>query len=260
MNTPRPSSANPEEIARFAAIADGWWDTGGDMKPLHELNPVRLQYIRDRVVSEMNLRNPPSEPLKGVRILDVGCGGGLIAEPLARMGAAVTAIDAGRETIRIAQLHADQGGVAVDYRCAAPEHLLSGSERFDVLTVMEVVEHVDHREAFLKSCAHLVKQDGLLFAATLNRTLKSLVLAKIGAEYLLRWLPVGTHSWKKFVKPAELAAPLRDAGLTVQHMTGVIYNPINGVWSLNGRNLDVNYMGWFKRIGCRIGRSAELPP
>ena len=247
------TTANPEEIARFAAIADGWWDTSGEMKPLHDLNPLRLRYIRDRVSAEMKLQNPPTEPLRGVRILDVGCGGGLIAEPLARMGATVTAIDAGEETIRIAQIHAHQAGLAVDYRCATPEHLMPATDPFDVVTVMEVVEHVDHREAFLKSCARLVKPEGLLFAATLNRTLKSLALAKIGAEYLLRWLPVGTHSWRKFVKPAELAAPLRAEGLTVKQMTGVIYHPIRGVWSLQERNLEVNYMGWFKReSGGRI--------
>ncbi|MCB2102171.1 MAG: bifunctional 2-polyprenyl-6-hydroxyphenol methylase/3-demethylubiquinol 3-O-methyltransferase UbiG [Rhodobacterales bacterium] len=236
------STANPDEIARFTAIADAWWDPQGDFKPLHRLNPPRLAFIRDRAVAHFGLDGPAEAPLAGLSVLDIGCGGGLLSEPLARMGATVTGLDAGARNVAVAALHAEQSGVAVAYRHGVPEDLAAEGLSFDLVLNMEIVEHVADLGAFLAASASLVRPGGLMVLSTLNRTLKSLALAKIGAEYILRWLPRGMHDWRKFVKPSELAAGLGRAGLDITELTGVAYNPLADQWRLAPRDLDVNYM------------------
>jgi 2-polyprenyl-6-hydroxyphenyl methylase/3-demethylubiquinone-9 3-methyltransferase len=230
------------EVARFAAMAEQWWDPKGKFRPLHELNPTRVKYIRDRAISHFGL--PPGDtelrPLTGLRILDIGCGGGLLCEPMARLGAQVTGIDAAAKNIEVARLHASQAGLDIDYR-AQPAEALVGSERFDIVLAMEVVEHVADVDLFLKSCAQLLRPGGMMVAATLNRTARSYALAIVGVEYVLRWLPRGTHDWKKFLRPSELARGLRSGGLTVREIVGMSYNPLNRAWSVSG-DLAVNYM------------------
>jgi len=229
------------EVAKFAAMAETWWDPDGLFKPLHVFNPKRLGYIRDQAAACFGRDVTLREPFAGLTLLDVGCGGGLLCEPLSRLGFQVTGIDATEKNIGIASVHAERSGVAVDYRLATAEALVAEGRQFDVVLTMEVVEHVADVESFLLSCAALVKPGGLLVGATLNRTLKALALAKVGAEYVLRWLPKGTHDWRKFVRPADFAACLRAGGLTVEAMTGMTFNPISGTWSLS-RDLDVNYL------------------
>lgn len=242
-----PSSAgitgtvDPDEVERFAALADDWWDPRGRFRPLHQLNPLRLQFIRDRVVGHFG-RDPASlTPLAGLNVLDIGCGGGLIAEPMARLGATVVGLDATDKNIRVARLHAERSGLAIDYRCAAAEDLAETSARFDVILALEVIEHVAALEPFVAACARLLAPGGTLIAATLNRTARAWALAIVGAEYVLGWLPRGTHTWSKFVRPAELARALRANALAVAELTGVSYDPLAGAWSLS-RDLAVNYM------------------
>lgn len=236
-------TASAAEVAHFAAIADAWWDPDGEFRPLHRLNPTRVGYIRDRIAGHFGRDSLAPRPLQGLRILDVGCGGGLVSEPMARLGAAVTAIDADRRGVTIAEAHARKSGLAISYRCALPEDLVRGGEPpFDAVVSMEVVEHVTDPAAFLSACSDLLAPGGLLVLATLNRTLKSLALAKIGAEYILRWVPAGTHDWRKFVRPSELAAGLRRCGLRVEDVTGMRYNPVGDAWSLSANDLDVNYL------------------
>jgi 2-polyprenyl-6-hydroxyphenyl methylase/3-demethylubiquinone-9 3-methyltransferase len=235
-------SVDPAEIAKFAAMAEDWWDPGGKFRPLHKLNPTRLRFIRDRVAAGL-ARDPLSEkPLSGVKLLDIGCGGGLLAEPMTRLGARVTAIDVTEENIAVARLHAEQSGLDIDYRHCSAESLVAAAERFDVVLNMEVLEHVIDVKAFVSTSAELVVPGGSMFAATLNRTVKSYFLAIVGAEYLLGWLPRGTHDWNRFVKPSELAAALRSGGMTLKELTGVVYDPLSDSWRLAPRNLDVNYM------------------
>jgi 2-polyprenyl-6-hydroxyphenyl methylase / 3-demethylubiquinone-9 3-methyltransferase len=237
------ATASADEVARFAAIADAWWDPCGEFGPLHRLNPTRIAYIRDRIAGHFGRDPLAPQPLHGLHILDVGCGGGLVAEPMARLGAAVTGIDADENGVRVAEAHARKAGLAITYRKAVPEDLLGTQEPpFDAVVSMEVVEHVTDSRAFLSACADLLRPGGLLVLATLNRTLKSLALAKIGAEYILRWLPVGTHDWRKFVRPSELAAGLRRCGLQVEDLTGMRYDPLADKWSLSSTDLDVNYL------------------
>lgn len=240
------TTVDPAEAAKFAAMAEAWWDPHGKFRPLHKFNPTRIAFIRDRVADHHGRDPLAARPLAGLTLLDIGCGGGLLAEPMARLGAAVTGIDAVERNIAIARLHAEQSGLAIDYRAAAPEELAKSGARFDVILNMEVVEHVADRAAFLAACCALLAPDGLMFIATLNRTAKAYALAIVGAEYILRWLPVGTHEWGKFVRPSELAAGLRPHGLEFAEMTGVSYNPLTDKWSLS-RDLDVNYMVVAKR-------------
>ena len=236
-----PSSVDPDEIAKFAALAEAWWDPNGKFRPLHQLNPVRLRFIRDRVCAHLG-RDPLAPlPLEGIRLLDVGCGGGLLCEPLTRLGARVTGIDAAGENIGTAGRHAAEAGLEIDYRHAPAEVLAQAGETFDVVVNMEVVEHVAEPGAFLKTCADLVAPGGSSIIATLNRTPKSFLLAIVGAEYILSWLPRGTHDWSKCLRPSELAAHLRGTGLEIGVMTGVGYNPLDANWRLC-RDLDVNYM------------------
>ncbi|AXO14048.1 bifunctional 2-polyprenyl-6-hydroxyphenol methylase/3-demethylubiquinol 3-O-methyltransferase UbiG [Thalassospira indica] len=241
-SAPTSRTANADEIARFSAMSEKWWDPNGVMKPLHKFNPVRLQILRDNICAHLGRDPETIEPLKGIEIIDIGCGAGLLSEPLARMGAKMTSIDASESNIEVAKIHAAQSGLEIDYRCATPEMLADEGKQFDIVLNMEVIEHVDDAQFFMQACASVLKPGGLMFVATLNRTIKSLALAKIGAEYVLRWLPAGTHDWRKFVKPSEMSGYLRGAGLDLQDITGVTYNPFNDTWSPAPRDLDVNYM------------------
>jgi 2-polyprenyl-6-hydroxyphenyl methylase/3-demethylubiquinone-9 3-methyltransferase len=229
------------EVRRFSRLAGEWWDPRGKMAVLHKFNPVRLAYIRDAACRQFgrDARRPPC--LKGIRILDIGCGGGILSEPLARLGAEVVGADPSPHNIEAAKLHAERGGLTIDYRVTAAETLADGGERFDVVLAMEVVEHVADVDLFVRRCAEMIKPGGLMVAATLNRTVKSFALAIVGAEYVLRWLPRGTHQWDKFVTPNELDIALTQAGLRVSDETGVIYNPLADQWRLSS-DMDVNYM------------------
>jgi 2-polyprenyl-6-hydroxyphenyl methylase/3-demethylubiquinone-9 3-methyltransferase len=239
--TPGTTTVDPAEIARFAALAESWWDPVGKFKPLHRLNPLRLGFLRDRLTAHFRRDPAALRPFEGLRLLDIGCGGGLVAEPMTRLGFAVTGIDAAGETIATARSHAEQSGLAIDYRAMAAETLAASGERFDVVLALEIVEHVADLDAFLAAAAALMRPGGAFVAATLNRTTKSYLFAIIGAEYVLGWLPRGTHEWRKFVRPAELAAVLRRNRLRVEAIAGVTYNPLRESWSLSA-DLDVNYM------------------
>jgi 2-polyprenyl-6-hydroxyphenyl methylase/3-demethylubiquinone-9 3-methyltransferase len=229
------------EVSRFSRLAGEWWDTRGKMAVLHKFNPVRLAYIRDAACQQFgrNANHPPC--LEGIRLLDIGCGGGVLCEPLARLGASVVGADPSRNNINAAKLHAESAGLVIDYRVTAAEALAEAAERFDVVLAMEVVEHVADVGTFVRRCADMVKPGGLMIAATLNRTLKSFALAIVGAEYILRWLPRGTHRWDKFVSPHELELAMERAGIQVIGETGVIYNPLTDRWQLSS-DMDVNYM------------------
>lgn len=235
------ATIDPGEVERFSRLAGEWWDPGGKMAVLHRFNPVRLGYVRDAACRQFrrNAGHPPC--LEGLRILDIGCGGGLLSEPLARLGASMVGADPSPDNIKAAKLHAGRGGLAIDYRVTTAEALAAAGERFDVVLAMEVVEHVADVGLFVRSCAGMIAPGGLMIAATLNRTLKSFALAIVGAEYVLRWLPRGTHRWDKFVTPNELEAAMTHAGLQVKSETGVVYNPLTDQWRLS-LDMDVNYM------------------
>ena len=235
------SSVDHAEVERFSALAATWWDARGPMAALHKFNPVRLAYIRDKAAKRFAREPKKLDCLKGLRMLDIGCGGGILSEPLARLGAQMVGADPSNENIAVAAAHAQQGGVAVDYRATTAEELAAAGERFDIVLAMEVVEHVADVNAFVATCAAMVKPGGLMVAATLNRTLKSFALAIVGAEYVLRWLPRGTHQWDKFVTPNELELAFERAGLQVTGERGVIYNPFADRWQLSS-DTDVNYM------------------
>jgi 2-polyprenyl-6-hydroxyphenyl methylase/3-demethylubiquinone-9 3-methyltransferase len=236
------STVDQAETAKFAAMAEEWWDPDGKFAPLHKLNPVRLEFLRDRICTHFGRDPMATRPLDGLKLADIGCGGGLLSEPLSRLGATVTGIDAEEKNLRIAATHAETVGVGVDYRCDTVEAMAARGEAFDVVLNMEVVEHVADVELFLGASAALVNPGGIMFLATLNRTLKAFGLAIVGAEYIMGWLPRGTHDWNKFVRPSELAAPLRRAGLEMTEVTGVAFNPLKDRWSLAPKDLDVNYM------------------
>src|ERR1700719_261331 len=235
------ATVDAAEVRRFSRLAGEWWDPRGKMAVLHKFNPVRLAYIRDAGCRQFgrDARRPPC--LKGIRILDIGCGGGILSEPLARLGAEVVGADPSTHNIEAAKLHAERGGLTIDYRVTAAETLADGGERFDVVLAMGVGEAVPGVDLFVRRCAEMVKPGGLMVAATLNRTVKSFALAIVGAEYVLRWLPRGTHQWDKFVTPNELDIALTQAGLRVSDETGVIYNPLANQWRLSS-DMDVNYM------------------
>ena len=238
---PEPSTVDQAEVARFSALAATWWDADGPMRPLHHLNPTRLAWLKGRVCDAF--ARAPKDPaaLAGLAVLDIGCGAGILAEPLARMGAAVTAIDPSREMIEAAKHHAGESGLAIDYRATTAEALGRSRQRFDVVVALEVVEHTADVGAFVGAAAALVKPGGLLIASTLNRTLKSFLYAIVGVEYILGWLPRGTHAYDKLVTPSELAAAIRAAGLTLVAETGVSYAPFADRWDLTA-DMDVNYM------------------
>jgi len=249
-------TVDPAEIERFSRLAEEWWDPDGKFRPLHRFNPVRLAYIRDRICERYGRDPAADQPLKGLSLIDIGAGGGLVAEPLARLGAKVTAIDASQRNIGVASTHAAAQDLAIDYRCAAAGDLVAAGETFDVVLSLEVVEHVADRAAFLGDCGRLMRPagampagampggmmpGGMMIVATLNRTAKSFLLGVVGAEYVLRWLPIGTHDWRKFVRPSELAADLRATGLRIADLTGVTYSPLSDRFSLS-RDIDVNYL------------------
>jgi len=237
--TAAQQTVDPEEIERFSRIAEEWWDENGKFKPLHRLGPVRLGYIRDQACDHLGRDKDQMKALSGLALLDIGCGGGLLCEPMTRLGASVTGIDASERNIRVASLHAEKMGLAIDYRCATPETLTGA---YDIVLALEIVEHVADVPAFLKACASLVKPGGLLFMSTLNRTVKSYALAIIGAEYVLRWLPRGTHTWSKFLKPSELCGGLRHEKLAIEDMAGIVFNPLRNEWGLSKTDIDVNYI------------------
>ena len=235
------SSVDPREVEQFARMAATWWDPRGPMAPLHKLNPVRLAYIRDQAAERFGRDPKLLGCLKGLRMLDIGCGAGILSEPLALLGANMVGVDPASENIEIARAHAAESDVTVDYRAGTAEALAEAGERFDVVLAMEVVEHVTDVPGFVATCASMVRPGGLLMMATLNRTLKSFALAIVGAEYVLRWVPRGTHQWDKFVKPEELETAIEDAGIRVIGERGVIYNPLADRWQLSS-DMDVNYM------------------
>jgi 2-polyprenyl-6-hydroxyphenyl methylase/3-demethylubiquinone-9 3-methyltransferase len=239
--TDGPTTIDPAEVARFERIAETWWDPRGPMRTLHRFNPVRLAYIRDEACRRFGRDPKGVRPLEGLSILDVGCGGGVLSEPLGRLGATVTGLDPAPTNIAVARLHAERAGVPVDYRSETVEAVVGRGERFDIVLAMEVVEHVTDVSAFVGACAQGVKPGGLLVMATLNRTLRAFALAIVGAEYVLGWLPKGTHQRDKFVTPDELSRAIEGAGLTVTDLSGVVYNPLRDQWSLS-RDTAVNYM------------------
>ncbi len=235
------TTVDPAEIRKFEKMAAEWWDPDGKFRPLHRFNPVRLGYIRDTVVQHFGRDPRAGKPFAGLRLLDIGCGGGILSEPMARLGAEVVGLDPSATNIEVARLHAEQSGLAIDYRATTAEALVGSGNKFDVVLAMEVVEHVADMHAFLAAAAALVKPGGLLFVATINRTPKAFALAIVGAEYLLRWLPRGAHDYAKLVRPAELEAALAKVGLAVHDRSGVRYNPLTDRWS-HSADMAVNYM------------------
>jgi len=234
-------TVDPDEVERFSALAAEWWNPRGKMAPLHKFNPVRIGYVRDRAAERFERDPKRLDSMSGLRMLDIGCGGGLLSEPLARLGASMVGVDPSETNIAAAHEHAAQSELEIDYRCTTAEELAAAGEQFDLVLAMEVVEHVADVPLFVQSCAAMVKPGGLMIAATLNRTLKSFALAIVGAEYILRWLPVGSHRWEKFVTPNELEIAMEQAGLRVIADQGVIYNILADRWQLSS-DTDVNYM------------------
>ncbi len=235
------STVDRTEVARFSALSAQWWDQRGSMRMLHRLNPVRLGFIRDQVAARFQRDPRQLDSLAGLRILDIGCGGGILAEPLARLGASVIGADASATNIDVARQHAAEAGLNLEYRCTTAEALADAGERFDIVLAMEVVEHVADLALFVRRAAEMVQPGGLMIVATINRTFKSFALAIVAAEYMLGWLPRGTHRWDKLVRPEELERAMRGAGLRVIDKTGVIYNPLADAWQLSD-DMDVNYM------------------
>ncbi len=246
------TTVDPAEIARFSALADQWWDPAGAMAALHRFNPVRLAYIRERLCAAFGRDGRALDALDGLSVLDVGCGGGLVAEPLARMGGRVTGIDAAAANVGAARSHAGQEGLDVDYRCATAEELSAAGERFDAVLCLEIVEHVADRDLFLDCCASLVAEGGILVAATLNRTPRAFLEAVVVGERVLRWLPRGTHDWRRFVRPSELARALRRNGLAVTDLAGLSFGPLAGGWRRSA-DVSVNYILAAERPESRRG-------
>ena len=236
------SSVNKIEIEKFSNMADEWWDPHGKFKPLHKFNPIRIKYIKENIIRQFKIKNK-NKPLSGINILDIGCGGGLLSEPMCRLGADVTGIDASIKNIKISKLHAKKDNLKINYICSSPEKLKI-SKKFDVILNMEIVEHVEDISFFLKSCSKLLNKNGLMFVATINKTLKSYVFAIVGAEYILRWLPIGTHDWEKFVKPEELKEILSKNNLFLKKLDGMHFNIIKDEWSITN-DLSVNYIAKF---------------
>ncbi|MBL8561507.1 MAG: bifunctional 2-polyprenyl-6-hydroxyphenol methylase/3-demethylubiquinol 3-O-methyltransferase UbiG [Gemmobacter sp.] len=230
------------EVAKFEAMAAEWWDPTGKFKPLHEMNPCRLDYITRQIAAEFGRDLTQPEPFKGLRLLDIGCGGGLLSEPMARLGATVVGADVAARNIPVAQIHAEQSGLSIDYRHTSAEALAEAGEQFDVVLNMEVVEHVADPLAYLTACQHLLKPGGLMVCSTLNRNAKSFAMAIVGAEWIMRWLPKGTHDWKKFITPEELLDLIRRAGLDPVDRKGMVFNAVSWRWSLSERDLSVNYV------------------
>ena len=241
MSNARATTIDQAEVDRFSKLAAEWWNPTGKFKPLHKFNPVRLAYLREQIAMNFSRDLKSTRPFEGLSVLDIGCGGGLICEPMARLGASVMGVDASATNIEVARIHASDSGVEVDYRATTAEALDRGGERFDVVMALEVVEHVADVELFLTSCANMVKPGGLLFVATINRTMKAMAFAIVGAEYVLGWLPKGTHRYSKLVRPEEIEAPVLRAGLSMIDETGVVYHPLADEWR-RSKDVDVNYM------------------
>jgi len=239
------TSINKKEIDKFSKMADEWWDPEGKFKPLHKFNPTRIKYIKENIINNFKLKNK-FRPLSGINILDIGCGGGLLSEPMSRMGANVTGIDASDKNIKIAKLHSKKNKLKINYLCSSPEKLKI-TKKFDVILNMEIVEHVENIDFFLKSCSKLLKKNGIMFVATINKTLKSYIFAIVGAEYVLRWLPIGTHEWEKFVKPEDLKKNLMKYGLSLNKLEGMNFDIIKDEWSIS-KDLSVNYIAKFIKI------------
>ena len=236
------NTINKKEIEKFSKIAEEWWNPEGKFKPLHKFNPIRISYIKENIINSFKLTNK-NKPLDSIKILDIGCGGGLLSEPMCRLGANVFGIDASEKNINVAKLHAKKNGLDINYKCTSPENFKTET-KFDVILNMEIVEHVEDVDLFLKSCAKLLKKDGIMFIATLNKTLKSYIFAIIGAEYVLRWLPIGTHSWEKFIKPDELINILDKYNLKLELIDGMNFNMLKDEWSISS-DKSVNYIGKF---------------
>ncbi len=238
------TSVNKKEIEKFSKMASEWWDPEGKFKPLHKFNPIRIQYIKENITKNFKIKNK-TKPLSGISVLDIGCGGGLLSEPMSRLGADVTGIDASDKNINIAKLHSKKNNLKINYLCSSPEKLKI-KKKFDVILNMEIVEHVEDVNFFLKCCSKLLKKNGLMFVATINKTLKSYIFAIVGAEYILRWLPIGTHEWEKFVKPEELKNILNKNKLSLKKIDGMNFNLINDEWSIT-KDLSINYISKFKK-------------
>ena len=236
------TSVNKKEIDKFSKMSDEWWDPEGKFKPLHKFNPTRIKYIKENIINNFKLKNK-AKPLSGINILDIGCGGGLLSEPMSRMGANVTGIDASDKNIKIAKLHSKKNKLKINYLCSSPEKLKI-KNKFDVILNMEIVEHVEDVDFFLESCSKLLKKNGLMFVATINKTLKSYIFAIVGAEYVLRWLPIGTHEWEKFVKPEDLKKILMKYNLSLNKLDGMNFNIIKDEWSIS-KDLSINYIAKF---------------
>tara|TARA_Y100001970_G_scaffold196404_1_gene238806 strand:+ start:6222 stop:6947 length:726 start_codon:yes stop_codon:yes gene_type:complete len=234
------TTINKEEIQKFSNLADEWWDVNGKFKPLHMFNPVRIEYILEEISKHFKIKREKKLFLENLNILDIGCGGGLISEPMARLGAKVTGIDASAKNIKVASLHSKKGNLKIKYLNSSPEKM-SEREKFDVILNLEIVEHVDNLDLYLQSCKNLLKKDGLMFTATINRTLMSYIKAILGAEYILRWLPIGTHDWNKFIKPEELQKKLDEKNFSTSDIKGLEFNPILRKWR-KSNNLSVNYI------------------
>tara|TARA_Y100001958_G_C21015986_1_gene394274 strand:- start:58 stop:783 length:726 start_codon:yes stop_codon:yes gene_type:complete len=240
------TTVNKEEIQKFSSMADEWWDVNGKFKPLHQFNPIRIEYILEKTLEHYKIRNVNEKPLRNFSLLDVGCGGGLISEPMCRLGASVTGIDASSKNIKIAELHSKTSQLDINYLNKSPEQF-NDKECFDIILNLEVVEHVNDLDLYIKSCSKLLKKNGIIFTATLNRTLISYFKAIVGAEYILRWLPIGTHDWNNFLKPEELEKKLNSNNLSTLDVTGLNFNPFRKKWSRSS-NLDVNYIILSKKI------------
>ena len=238
------NTVNKKEIEKFSKMAEEWWDVEGKFKPLHKFNPIRIKYIKESVIENFKLQQSEKYPLKGINLLDIGCGGGLLSEPMCRLGANVTGIDASEKNIEIAKIHAKKNNLNINYICTSPEKI--EKKNFDVILNMEIVEHVENINLFLESSSKLLKKNGLMFVATINKTLKSYLFAIVGAEYILRWLPIGTHEWEKFVKPENLKNILSKFDMTMIKTDGVKFNPFLDKWSLS-KDTSINYISKFTK-------------
>ena len=238
------NTINKKEIEKFSRIASEWWDPNGKFKPLHKFNPTRIQYIKENTINHYKVKSK-SRPFKKLKILDIGCGGGLLSEPMSRLGAKVTGIDASEKNINIAKIHSLKKKLNINYICSSPENLKT-NEKFDVILNMEIIEHVDDVSFFLKNCTKFLKKNGLMYIATLNKTFKSYLFAIVGAEYILRWLPIGTHEWNKFVRPSDLVEHAKKNSMKIKKIDGVVFNPINQTWNVNA-DKSVNYIALFKK-------------
>ena len=238
------NTINKKEIEKFSKIATEWWNPNGKFKPLHKFNPIRIKYIKDNIIKKFNL-NSSNKPLKTINILDIGCGGGLLSEPMSRLGANVVGIDASKKNIEVAKFHAKKSKLKINYICASPE-ILKIQKKFDVILSMEIVEHVEDINFFIKKSSELLKKNGLMFIATLNKTLKSYMFAIVGAEYILKWLPIGTHDWNKFIKPDELIKITKINNLKLEKLDGMNFDLLTNEWNLSSNN-SVNYIAKFKK-------------